>query len=267
MNPVSLRSRLLRRYCPGFEGLESRDLPSSHPLGPALPGKHYPAPDVQQFVPLLYPPGTPQPTPAEIQRESFVIKGQGRYTIGPGRFDTQTIAIHGYGKPATSNLSRKIHFQYGVFEPRDPTQAVTGVMSLVGGNFLQNGSLLIIDLQGPTGTEVNGLPTHLFWVPDANATSATAFAGTGATLPGYANFPANYFLPSGALAPPPGSPDGLGPPTSVNNWNMGLGTVTFQYVPDRHPVPGSLGSGTVIIVLKGLLNYSGAQSQAEKNFN
>jgi hypothetical protein len=242
-------------------------LPSSHPLGPALPGKHYPAPDVRQFVSLLYPPGTPQPTPSEIQRESFVVKGVGRYTIGPGHFDTQTIAIHGFGKPATSNLSRRLHFQYGIFEPKDSTQAVRGTMNLVAGNFLQNGADLILDLQGPTGTEVKGLPTRLYWVPDANASSSTAFAGTGGALPAYSNFPTNYFTSSGALAPPPGSPNSLGPPTSVNNWNMGLGDVIFRYVPDPHPVPGSLGSGTVIVVLRGLLNYSGAQSQADKNFN
>jgi hypothetical protein len=222
---------------------------------------------VQQFVPLLYPSGTPQPTPAEVQRESIVVKGTGRYTIGPGRFETQTISIHGFGKPATSNISRRIHFQYLIFEPKDTTQAVTGAMNLVGGNFLQNSADLILDLVGPTGTEVNGLPTRLYWIPDANASSATAFAGTGATLPGYSNFPTNYFTASGALAPPPGSPQGLGPPTSVNNWNMGLGQVTFTYVPDKHPVAGSLGSGTVIIELKGLLNYSGAQSQFDKNFN
>jgi hypothetical protein len=267
MHPRTPGNRPLRQCRPRLEDLESRDLPSSHPLGPALPGKHYPAPDVRQFVSLLYPPGTPQPTPAEIRRESFVVKGVGRYTIGPGHFDTQTISIHGYGKPATSNLSRRIHFQYQVFEPKDPAQAVTGVMNLVAGNFLQNGADLILDLRGPTGTEVNGLPTRLFWLPDANASSSTSFAGTGATLPGYSNFPTNYFLPSGALAPPPGSPNSLGPPTSVNNWNMGLGAVTFRYVPDRRPVPGSLGSGTVTFVLRGLLNYSGAQSQADKNFN
>jgi hypothetical protein len=267
MHPPTSGNRSPRRCRPGFESLELRDVPSSHPLGPALPGKHYPTPDVQQFVPLLYPSGTPQPTPAEVARESFVVKGVGRYTIGPGRFDTQTLSIHGYGKQGTSNISRVMRFQYAIFEPADPTQAVRGTMNFVGGNFLQNGSDLIIDLIGPTGTEVNGLPTKLFWVPDANASSATAFAGTGATLPGYSNFPANYFTASGALAPPPGSPQGLGPPTSVNNWNMGLGNVSFKYVPDQHPVPGTLGSGTVVFVLKGLLNYSGAQSQADKNFN
>ena len=106
MHPPTSGNRPPRRCRPGFESLELRDLPSSHPLGPALPGKHYPTPDVQQFVPLLYPSGTPQPTPAEVQRESFVVKGMGRYTIGPGRFDTQTLSIHGYGKQGTSNISR-----------------------------------------------------------------------------------------------------------------------------------------------------------------
>jgi hypothetical protein len=267
MSAHAARNRSSWWYRPSFESLEGRDLPSSHPLGPALPGKHYPAPDVEQFVPILYPPGTPQPTAAEVARESFIAKGAGRYTIGPGQFDTQTITIHGYGKPMTSNISRTFRFQYQIVEPKNPALAVTGVISLVGGNFLQNSALQILDLQGPTGTEVNGLPTRLFWIPDANASESTPFAGTGATLPGYSNFPTNYFLPSGALAPPPGSPEGLGPPTSVDNWNMGLGSATFKYVPDQHPVPGSLGSGTVIVVLRGLDNYSGAQSQFDKAYN
>src|ERR1017187_4446070 len=260
-------NRARRRCRPGLENLEGRDLPSSHPLGPALPGKHYPAPDVQQSVPILLPPDTPQPTAAEVARESFIAKGYGTYTVGPGGFDTQSLAIHGYGKPMTSNLSRRFHFQYEVTEPVNKAQAVTGVMSLVGGNFLQNSALQILDLIGPTGTEVNGLPTRLYFIPDANETQSTAFAGTGSTLPGFSNFPAHYFTTTGALAPPPGSPGSLGQPTSVDNWNMGLGIATFKYVPDQHPVPGSLGSGTVIVVLRGLLNYSGAQSQNDQQYN
>ena len=257
-----------RRYRPGLESLEGRDLPSSHPLGPALPGKHYPAPDVAQFVPILYPPGTPQPTAAEVARESFIAKGYGTYTIGPGQFDTQALVIHGFGKPMTSNFSRRFHFQYQVTEPVNKAQAVTGVMSLVGGNFLQNSALQILDLIGPTGTETsNGLPASLYFIPDANETQATAFAGTGSTLPGFENFPTNYFTASGALAPPPGSPGSLGPPTSVDNWNMGLGIATFKYIPDPHPAAGSLGSGTVVVVLRGLLNYSGAQSQFDQQYN
>ncbi len=262
------RANRARRRCrPGLENLEGRDLLSSHPLGPALPGKHYPAPDVAQFVPILFPPGTPQPTAAEVARESFIAKGSGTYTVGPGGFDTQSLVIHGFGKPMTSNISRRFHFQYQVAEPVDKTQPVTGVMSLVGGNFLQNSALQILDVIGPTGTEVNGLPTRLFFIPDANQTQSTAFAGTGSTLPGFSNFPMNYFTSTGALAPPPGSPGSLGPPTSVDNWNMGLGIATFKYIPNQHPAPGTLGSGTVFVVLRGLLNYSGAQSQNDQQFN
>jgi hypothetical protein len=267
MSAHAPRNRGWRHCRPRLESLEGRHLLSSHPLGPALPGKHYPAPDVQQFVPILYPPGTPQPTAAEVARESFIAKGIGRYTVGPGQFDTETLTIHGYGKPMTSNISQKFRFQYQVAEPKDSARAVTGVISLVGANFLQNSSLQILDLIGPTGTEVNGLPTRLFWIPDANASQSTPFAGTGTTLPGYFNFPTNYFLPSGAVAPPPGSPASIGPPTSVDNWNMGLGSATFKYVPDKHTLPGSLGSGTVIVVLRGLDNYSGAQSQFDKAYN
>lgn len=254
-----------RRFRPQCERLEPLALLSS--LGPNLPGKHFPAPNVQQFVPLLYPPGTPQPTPAEVQRESFVAKGIGRYTIGPGQFNTQTITIHGYGKPMTSNISQRLHFQFVVFEPTDPTQAVDGNINLVGGNYLQNSTDLILALIGPTSSETNGLPTHLFFTTDANSPSSTAFAETGGALPAFSNYPANYFTSSGNLAPPPGSPGSLGPPTSVANWGMALGDANFKYIPDKHPEAGSLGSGTVIVELTGLRNYSGAQSQFDKQIN
>jgi len=252
-----------------IEGLEARDLPSSHPLGPALPGHHFPAPDVQKFVPILYPPATPQPTAAEVARESFVVKGSGNYTIGSGHFSTQSISIHGYGKPATSNLSRRLHFQFLIFEPTDQTQPVTGVINFTAGNFLQNGANLILDLAGPTGTEVAGLPTHLYWAHDG--ASGTAFSGTGAALPAFNNFPTNYFTPQGVPISPldvQGNPSNNGQgTTSVANWNVGLGDVTLKYVPDKHPQAGSLGSGTVIFVFHGLLNYSGAQSQNDKEYN
>jgi hypothetical protein len=273
------RSWHTRRRCqPAIESLEVRDLPSSHPLGPALPGHHYPTQDVQQFVPILYPPGTPQPTPAEIQRESFVAKGSGRYTVGPGAFNSQALTIHGFGKPATSNLSRKMHFQFLIYEPTDKTQPVYGNIDFTAGNFLQNSANLLLDLAGPTGSEVNGLPTHLYWAHDA--ASGTAFAGTGAGLiisafnngqPTYGNFPTNYFTPQGVPISPldvQGNPNnnGLGP-TTVNNWNVGLGDVNFKFIPDAHPHAGTLGSGTVIFSFRGLLNYSGAQSQNDKGYN
>jgi hypothetical protein len=245
-----------------LEGLERRALLASHPIGPAFPGRHAPAADVQQFVPILYPAGTPQPTQQEIARESFVNKSIGRYTIGPGRFDTQSLTIHGYGKSSTSNMSRRMHFQFVIFEPTELTKPVTGTMNFLGLNFLQNGTQLILDLQGPTGSEVGGLPTHLYWSRDA--AGGGPFSGPGAALPAYNNFPSNYFTANGTLVSP--LEQGL-PPSSVDNWNLGVGDASFKYVPDKHPVPGSLGSGTVILVFRGLINASGAQSTIDKNFN
>jgi hypothetical protein len=252
-----------RRSRPGLEALEPRDLPASHPLAAPFPGGHPPAADVQQFVPVLYPPGTPQPTPAEVQRESFVNKAVGRYVIGPGRFDTQSISIHGFGKRSGSNLSRVTRFQYLIFEPTDPMKPVVGAMNILSANITASGANIILDLSGPTGTEVNGLPTHLYWTNDLG--SGATFTGTGITFPGSSNFPGSYINSQGAPAnPPPGSPGG-GAPSSVNNWNMGFGDITFKYIPDPHPLPNTLGSGKVIVITRGLLNASGAQSQIEKN--
>lgn len=251
---------------PRLEALEERELLATNPLGPALPGRHYPAPNVQQFVPILYPPGTPQPTAAEIQRESFDFKGIGHYTIGPGRFSQQALTIHGYGKPGTSNQSQKLRFQFAITEP-SPTaanQAVYGNIGFVAGNFLQNAAELNIDFVGPTGSEVNGLPTHLNWISDANTSSSGPFGETGGAYPAVTNFPANYF--NAQFVPTSPISQGLAP-TSVDNWDVGLGTATLKYIPDTHPRPGSLGSGTVILDMVGLRNYSGAQSQIDKNIN
>jgi hypothetical protein len=269
MNPNAPRHRggpVRRLRRPAVEALESRELLTSHPLGPTLPGRHYPAPDVQQFVPILYPPGTPQPTAAEIQRQSFDFKGIGRYTIGPGRFSDQSITIHGFGKPGTSNQSRKMHFQFFVAEPSSssPSQLVYGNLNFVAGNFLQNSSDLIIDFIGPKGSEMNGLPTHLYWTSDVNQSSSGPFAETGTAFPGRNNFPASYFNAQGV----PTSPLSQGlPPASVDYWGLSLGDANFKYIPDAHPVKGSLGSGTVIVTMRGLMNNSGAQSQIDKNIN
>jgi hypothetical protein len=249
-----------RRLRPVLEGLETRVLLDRE--GPNLPGRHYPAAHVQQFVPYLYPPGTPQPTRAEVARESFVAKGYGYYTVGPGRFNTQSITIHGYGKPASSNFSSVSHFQYAVFEPTDPAKPVTGVMNVFVEDFPATGGSLILDLEGPTGTEVDGLPTHLYWARDA--TSGTFFTGTGSALPGYPNFPANYFTSNGTLVSP--LEQGL-PPSSVDNWNLAVGDATFKYIPDKHPQKGTIGSGRVIFLLRGLINNSGVQSADDQNYD
>ena len=245
-----------RRFRPACENLEQRPLLTT--IAPNLPGKHYPAPNVQQFVPYLYPPGTPQPTAAEVNRESFVAKGYGRYTIGPGQFNTQTISIHGFGKPMTSNIARKMHFQFVVFEPKDSTQAVDGTINLVGGNYLQNSTDLILYLVGPTSSEVNGLPTNLYFTTDANSPSTTAFAETGErSLLSIISRPTISPQRVRSLrrrAHPAAS--ALPPASITGGWLWGC---DFKYIPDKHPARGSLGSGTVIVKLSGLRNYSGAE--------
>lgn len=266
MKPNDPRDRRGRVRRPSVESLESRDLPASHPFGPTLPGLHYPAPNVQQFVPILYPPGTPQPTSAEIARESFDYKAIGHYTVGPGQFSDQALTIHAYGKPGTSNQSRRMHFQLAITEPTSTAsdQRVYGNIGLIAGNFLQNSAELTLDFVGPKGTEVNGLPTQLYWISDANTSSSGPFAEAGGAFPAASNFPANYVNAQGV----PVSPLSQGlPPTSVNNWDLGVGKAEFRYIPDAHPQPGTLGSGKIIVVLYGLRNYSGAQSQIDKNIN
>ena len=93
-------------------------------------------------------------------------------------------------------------------------------------------------LVGPTSSEVNGLPTNLYFTMDANTPSSTAFAETGTALLRFATSRQTTSPSSGTLAPPPGSPGSLGPPTSVDNWGMALGDATFKYIPDKHPAAG-----------------------------
>jgi hypothetical protein len=57
------------------------------------------------------------------------------------------------------------------------------------------------------------------------------------------------------------------PPASVDYWGLSLGDANFKYIPDAHPAKGSLGSGTVVVTMRGLMNNSGAQSQIDKNIN
>jgi hypothetical protein len=225
-----------RRLRPGLEVLEGRALLVS--LGPPFPGHHYPAAGVEQFVPLLYPPGTPQPTPREVERESFVAKAVGTYTVGPGRFADQALTIKGGGKSASSNLSFVARFQFNISEPKDPSQPVTGAIHYLPANFLQSGGGIILDYSSPTGTEVNGLPTRLNWTHDGD--SGVPFVGAG-TLP---IFSGTFPIPGTDMTTPP----------TIADFNLGAGDTTFKYIPDPHPLPGTRGSGHVIIVTRGLMN-------------
>ena len=87
--------------------------------------------------------------------------------------------------------------------------------------------------------------------------AAATFTGTGITFPGSTNFPSSYLNNVGRRPIRRRAPRAVVPSSSVDNWNMGFGDMTFKYIPDPHPLPNTLGSGKVIVVTRGLLNASG----------
>jgi hypothetical protein len=224
------------------ENLELRDLPSSIVAATSPAGSdHLPNPAViQQAVQLLYGPDsqTPMsPTPREVRRQTFVARWAGLYTVGPPRFSDRASTIHAYGVSGGSNQFLKGKFQIELFPPADPgavptpgnpyANRVTGVAGLIPQNALQSGSLLILDLNGagPAGSGADALPTHLSWSYDFN-NSAAAYSTVGGILPG-------------------------------SGFTQGTGTLDIRYFPDHHPLPGTLGSGRVIVTFQGLINTGG----------
>jgi len=173
--------------------------------------------------------GSNPPTPAEVRREAFVVKFVADYTVGPPRFSDRATTIHGVtnGDVVVSNQFQKGRAQFVLFPPADPNarpdygnpyaNQVTGQTAIFEQNFLQTGNLLILDLNGPAGTEANGLPTRLNWSFD------------GASGGAY---------------------------TGVTGFLQGAGVVDLKYLPDANPLPGSAGSGRVLFTFQGLLNQS-----------
>lgn len=241
-----------RRLRPILEGLEGRQLPSApsapavvaHPDSPdGLLGKRAPGPFLdpallRQVAASLYPagsaPGTP--TPAEIRRETFTGRWVGQYTIGSPRFSDRASTIHLYGTAGGSNQFFRGKFDIAIFPPADPSAAptpgnplanqVTGFASLFGQNYLQSGAMVVLDLNGTpaAGSAPGALPTHLTWAYDAN-TSGGPYAAPGGIVPG-------------------------------QGFTQGAGVMDIQWKPDAHPLPGTQGSGQVVITFQGLINTS-----------
>ena len=154
-------------------------------------------------------------------------------------------------------------------------------MQFLPQNVLASGASLILDLQGPTTSEVNEggvmLPTQAYWVHDVTSGTTYTGAGVGIISPNssvgingatFQNFAAgpntNYFDSTGSPVDPltNTNPNLASPgPTNVDNWNLGFGEATFQYIPDEHPEKGTLASGTVVVKFTGLINYSGARQR------
>jgi hypothetical protein len=178
------------------------------------------------------------PTPREIQRQIFTGRWIAQYTIGPPRFSDRASTIHAWSKTGGSDQFLKGKLNLVLFPPADPGAAstpgnpyanqVTGTVGLFNQNLLQSSGVLVLDLNGTPGPGSNplALPTRLTWTYDNN-TSAGPYA-----------------------APVP--------------FVQGAGTVDFQWVPDAHPLPGTHGSGRVIVTFQGLINTSQLVSPISK---
>jgi hypothetical protein len=275
MHPHSSDRRPPRRSLhPGLEPLEARDLPSTVPLStlalhkPASgraaiqtsgqrlatasssvkPEARTPFPDpavIANSINLLYGPNSASPMtpiPREVRRQTFVAKWVGTYTVGPPRFSDRASTINIYSKTGGSNQFHKGKLEMVLFPPADPNATpnpgdpyanqTTGIASLFTGNFLQTGGQMILDVNGAPGPGADplALPTHLNWTFDSFASAGTYTA------------PALDFY-------------------------QGVGVLDIRYLPDRHPLPGTMGSGRMIVAIQGLLNYSQLFSSVSPNIS
>lgn len=180
----------------------------------------------------------------EIRRETFTVRWVGQYTIGPPRFSDRASTIHLYGVAGGSNQFLKGKFQIAIFPPANPSATatpgnpyanqITGVAALIGQNYLQSGSNVVLDLNGTPapGSAPNELPSQLTWTYDSN-TSAGPYASPGGVAPG-------------------------------SGFTQGAGTLQIRWSPDARPLAGTRGSGRVVITFQGLINTSQIVSGVSK---
>ena len=301
-----------RRHCrPCLEGLETRDLKSiavhqaamprpggdhgqtlagfttSTPVNPANPVVIQQLADsifkpVTTTVPIrignqVFPPGTyavPQPTSAEVGRETFVERFVGRYVVGPPRFSNQAATIHIYSNGASAMSNQFLHSrsQIILFTPADPTAKptandpvagqVVGLVSAFPLSFLNSASYLLMNVTSLPGVASNdpsvldhGLPSHLMITPDP--TSGGVYAG-----PQFTSTPA---VQTNATT---GQPFPLLPETGgAVGFLGGTGVLDIKYVPDPHARPGTLGSGTATVTIQALINTTGATNAIAQQIN
>jgi hypothetical protein len=216
-----------------------------------------------------FPPGTysvPQPTKAEIRRETFWAEFVGHYSVGPPRFSNQSATIHIYsnGRSVTSNQFLNGRAQVLLFPPADPnakpTQEdpvagqVTGLMSLFAANILQSGSVLFAEVTNVSGVASNdpsaldhGLPSHLAFQIDPNGVSGGIYA-----TPQYTTTPPSITDPANGQAL-----SLLGGSGGAVAFNQGAGIIDIAYKPTDRLRAGASQSGTVVVRIQGLNNLSG----------
>jgi hypothetical protein len=227
----------------------------------------------------VFPPGTyavPQPTPAEVRRQTFWAEFVGKYSVGPPRFANQAATIHIYsqGKSVTSNQFRNGRAQVLLFPPADPTATpttldpvagqVAGLVSVFTTNILQSGSVLFAEATNLPGVASNdpaalnhGLPSHLEFLIDPAGVSGGIYS-----TPSFTTTPATVTDPATRQAIPPQGGSG-----GAVAFNQGAGVLDIQYFPDRRTGTGATQSGTVIVRLQGLNNLTGVLNPLYKGIN
>jgi hypothetical protein len=219
-----------------------------------------------------FPPGTysvPQPTPAEIRRETFWMEFVGHYYVGAQRFSNQSATVHIYsdGRDVTSNQTLNARAQVLLLPPADPTASpttndpmagkVAGLLSLFPANALQSGSSFFGDVTNLPGVASNdpgmldhGLPAHLRFTLDPNGVTGGVYS-----VPAY-----TMFTPSGESSQVSGGNGG-----AVST--QGAGEIDIQYIPTGHLRADSSQSGTAIVRVQGLLNLTGVTNPLYKGIN
>jgi hypothetical protein len=227
----------------------------------------------------VFPPGTypvPQPTQAEIRRQTFWIQFAGTYYVGAPRFSDQTSTIHIYsnGRNVQSNQFLSGRGQILLFPPADPTATpttndpiagkVTGLVTMFPSNVLQSSSVLFLNTTNLPGVASNdptalshGLPSHLEVLFDPGGVGGGLYA-----TPDYTTTPAQQTNASTgqSLALAGGSGGAVA-------FTQGAGVLDIAYSPDRHPRAGARQSGTVIVRIQGLVNITGVTNPLYKGIN
>jgi hypothetical protein len=227
----------------------------------------------------VFPPGTyavPQPSQAEVRRETFWAEFVGRYSVGPPRFSNQAATIHIYsnGRSVTSNQFLKGRAQVLLFPPADPTATpttndpvagqVVGLISLFAANILQSGTVLFAQATNVPGVASNdpsalnhGLPSHLEFLIDPAGVSGGIYS-----TPSFTTTPATVTDPATgqALAPIGGSGGSVA-------FNQGAGVLDIQYFPENRLRAGATQSGKVVVRIQGLNNTTGVLNPLYQGIN
>jgi hypothetical protein len=227
----------------------------------------------------VFPPGTftvPQPSQAEIRRETFWTEFVGHYSVGPPRFSNQAATIHIFsnGRDVTSNQFLLGRGQVLLFPPADPNATpttedpvagkVTGLISLFAANILQSGSVLFSEATNVAGVASNdpgaldhGLPSHLAFQIDPGGVSGGAYS-----TPQYTTTPLTITDP--ATGQPVLLQGGSGGAVA---FNQGAGIIDIKYMPNNHLRAGASQSGTVVVRMQGLINLTGVLNPLYKGIN